>query len=145
MRLVEKLGTKTGEHLMNVAWHRDGNGVASGVECNVHPEVLIAVGTDSDFVVVQFECFLQVGDQCRIVIPITHAEIVDDQVEHDVAGMMPKQAWGVGALVITKLPSARNLARPIILLTKDWPYIITPCTNKLRANFQAGNNYCLLA
>ncbi len=57
---VKILRTKAGEHFVNVARHRDGDGGTRGVEGNVHPEVLIAVGADGDFVVVQSKCFFQV-------------------------------------------------------------------------------------
>ncbi len=60
MCFVEKLGTKAGDHFVNVARHGDGDCGASGVLCNVHPEVLVAVGVDCDFVVIQLECFFQV-------------------------------------------------------------------------------------
>ncbi len=94
------LGTKAGEHFVNVARHGDGdNGGTRGVESNVHPEVLIAVGADGDFVVVECKCFFQVINVG--LCSVSHAEIVDYQAEHDVAGAMAKQAWGVGALVIT--------------------------------------------
>ena len=102
------LRTKAGEHFVNVARHRDGEGGTRGVEGNVHPEVLVTVGADSDLVVVQSKGAFQVINVG--LGSVSHAEIVDYQAEHDVAGAMSKQAWGLGALVITVTGKVLNQA-----------------------------------
>ncbi len=62
MSLVEELGPKTSKHLLHVARYGYGEGGAGGVECNVHPEVLVAVRADGDLVVIEVQCFFQVVD-----------------------------------------------------------------------------------
>ena len=62
MCCLKILRPKAGEHFVNVARHGDGDGGTRGVKGNVHPEVLIAVGADGDFVVVECKCFFQMID-----------------------------------------------------------------------------------
>ncbi len=62
MILGEVLGPEASEHFLDVVWHGDRDGGASSVESDGHSEVLIAVGADRDFVVVEFQGRLKMVD-----------------------------------------------------------------------------------
>jgi hypothetical protein len=98
MIFVEVMGPKASEHFLHVAWHWNRDGGTGSVECDVHPEVLIAVGADRNFVIVKFKGRFQVFDIGLWAVP--YAEVVDDETESSVAGAVSEQARGVGALVV---------------------------------------------
>ncbi len=62
MGFVEELGPESSEHFLHVARHGYGDSGAGGVESDVHAEVLIALGSNGDFIVVESQCFFQVID-----------------------------------------------------------------------------------
>ncbi len=62
MIFVEVKGPKASEHFLYVAWHGYRDGGASSVEGDVHPEVLVSVRADRNFVFVKFKGRFQMVD-----------------------------------------------------------------------------------
>ncbi len=98
MGFVKECGPKSSEHFLHVARHGYGDSGAGGVESDVHAEVLVAFEANGDFIVVEPQCFFQVIDVG--LGSISHAEVVDDQIEDDVSSAVSEEARGVRTLPV---------------------------------------------
>ena len=108
MGFVKELGSKAGEHFLHVARHGYGDSGAGGVEDDVHAEVLVAVGANGNFIVVESQCFFQVIDVG--LGSISHAEVVDDQAEDDISSAVSEKARGVRTLPVAVASEVLNEA-----------------------------------
>ena len=87
-------GSKSFEHFGDVAGHRNGH--ALFVEGDVHPEVCVTGGFNSELVIVGLEG----GDEVVGVVlcAVFDAEIIHNETKGDVAGEVFEEAGRVGAL-----------------------------------------------
>jgi hypothetical protein len=91
------VGAKSFEHFVDVAGHEDRD--RCWCEGDMHAQVGVAFGFDSEFVVVRAKSVYKVVSV--VLCAVTDAEIVDHETEHNVARFVFEEARGIGTLIVS--------------------------------------------